>query len=446
MSNLPALQRTVSDLVEEYQAKDAAVLDEIAAFEAAKDRLKSASVVHGQYIGPVLSNEPYIWESTVRKNLLKSGWKAIYSRLQIDRIASAADKKRFERAIEDPAPLTVDNVRATFGDYLLRPRHHILRGLAECFAGLDPAYRSHSKVKVGVAGLPKRIIISSMRGYGSYGRDKLRDVLNALAAYRSEPMIEHKDFDALSSLCGAFGNTPGDAIVRGQTVRVYRNGNAHLIFDKDALLDINRALAEFYGEVLPDAEDDDAPPRASTAVAKDLQYYPTPAAVIEKVLDEAGVSDLEKRYRAPLSEALRILEPSCGDGRFLDAIRARGHRAMGIEVDPGRSAQARAKGHSVITTNFLEYPPAPEFDFVVMNPPFYGRHYLKHIHHALRFLKPNGILVSVLPASAWYDHGGIKGRWHDLPVASFAESGTNVPTGFVIMSAANSTQIYEAAE
>jgi hypothetical protein len=66
-----------------------------------------------------------------------------------------------------------------------------------------------------------------------------------------------------------------------------------------------------------------------------------------------------------------------------------------------------------------------------MNPPFYGRHYLKHISHAIKFLKDGGKLTSILPAAAWYDHGKIKdmGEWRDLPVGSFAESGTNVPTG-----------------
>lgn len=72
---------------------------------------------------------------------------------------------------------------------------------------------------------------------------------------------------------------------------------------------------------------------------------------------------------------------------------------------------------------------------VVMNPPFYGRHYVKHVLHALKFLKPGGVLVSVLPASAHYDHKELEGRWEDLPVASFAESGTNIPTGYLIVRA-----------
>jgi hypothetical protein len=40
----------------------------------------------------------------------------------------------------------------------------------------------------------------------------------------------------------------------------------------------------------------------------------------------------------------------------------------------------------------------------------------------------------VLPATAHYDHG-VEGKWTDLPVSSFAESGTNVPTGFIVWAA-----------
>ena len=115
----------------------------------------------------------------------------------------------------------------------------------------------------------------------------------------------------------------------------------------------------------------------------------------------------------------------------MDAIRARGHRVFGIEYHAGRAAEARAKGHNVLTANFLEYPSTADFDLVVMNPPFYGRHYVKHVRHALTFLKPGGTLVSILPATAHYDHGELEGEWRDLPVGSFSEAGTNVPTGML---------------
>lgn len=430
-----ALQRSVRDMVDEYDEKSAALPAEIEAFHAAVRRVEMASCVGGSFGGSTFARgAPSVHENDLRRNLLVSAWKAIYGRLQIDRIASADDRRKWERTVSDPPPLTIDNAIATFGDYLVRTRFHILKGLAECFVDLDPAYRSHSKVKIGVAGLPKRVILRGVSRYGSYGRDRLRDLLNALAAYRGENVVEHSEFGELDKLHTFLGHQAGDVTIRGLTVRKYQNGNAHVIFDPVSLRDINRALAEFYGEVLPDVEDRDAKPAQSTAVAKDLQFYWSPPAVIDAVLDDVGVLAREEwnRDRAP---RLRVLEPSCGDGRIMDHILGRGHKPFGVEVHAGRAAEASAKGHAVQVANFLECPPAPEFDAVAMNPPFYGQHWRKHVGHALRFLKPGGRLGAILPATAHYDHDVTKvfgGVWRDLPVASFAEAGTNVPTGYLI--------------
>lgn len=453
MSNL-ARQSTVADLIGEYETKHAAIEAEVKAFEEAYTRLEMSACIQGKFAAPVTRHRPHVSADELRRNLCKSGWKAIYDRLQIDRIASAKDRRLFDQTIESPPELTMDNARATFGDYLERPRYHILRGLAETFADLDPAYKSHSKVKIGVKGLPKRVILSGFGQYsfGSYGRDKLRDIINALAAYRSEPLMEHVEtlamdcafslgedavFDGRSYLSKERYGKSNEYQTkdRGITIRSFANGNGHIIFTPATLLDINRALAEFYGEVLPDV-DPEVPEKApTTAVAKDLQFYWSPEAVISAACEAANVWNL-KEWRSSQPAPLRILEPSCGDGRILDELRRRGHRPFGIEYHAGRAATARAKGHDVLTANFLECPPKPEFDRVVMNPPFYGRHYAKHVEHARRFLKPDGILVSILPATAHYDHGELKGEWRDLPVGSFAEAGTNVPTGLLKMRAA----------
>lgn len=445
--NAPARQSTVLDIIDEYEHKIANVDAAIKAYEDACTAIEMAGTIMGTYVSPVLRGKAYVHASDMRKNLRASGWKTLYNRCQIDRIASAKDKKLFERTLADPPELTFDNAKATFGPYLENPRSHILRGLAEVFADLDPAYKSHSKVKIGVKGLPKRVIISGLGSLHGYGRDRLRDILNALAAYQGKPLIEYhelslilEDGDALrvtrevpkgdTARQRAASDETETIIGRDVWLKRYGNGNGHLYFGPDAQRDINRALAEFYGDVLPDAEEEDAKPRQSTAVSKDLQFYWTPQDVIDRALEFAGVYNLKEwRYNPP--DPMRILEPSCGDGRIMDAIRARGHHVFGIEYHAGRGAEARAKGHNVLTANFLEQPAQPEFDMVVMNPPFYGRHYVKHVRHALQFLKPGGTLVSILPATAHYDHKELEGEWRDLPVASFAEAGTNVPTGML---------------
>lgn len=413
--HVPALQRSLSDVVAEYEHKLAALPAALAAFNAAGDDLKMAATIGGTW-GNTTINTGNVWDTTLRDSLLKSAWRHVYDGLSIETIASAADKRRFQQEMEKPAPFTIDNIRGTFGRFVADPRGNILRGLAEVFCDLDQAYKSHDKVKIGVAGLPKRIILPNVGGYGSWGRDRLQNVLNAIAAYQGKPLVT---WDELSALLA-----DGDALVKTRGVRLkrFQNGNGHLIFEPDTLKDINRALAEYYGDVLPDcAEERPTAKKASTAVAKDLQYYPTPAKVVDDLLsDMSGLA------------GARVLEPSCGCGRIMDALRKAGADVFGIEVDASRANVARAKGHSVLLANFLETAPTPVYDRVIMNPPFYGKHYAKHIEHARKFLKPGGKLTAILPATARYDHGLIQdGKWQDLPVGSFSESGTNINTTIV---------------
>jgi hypothetical protein len=47
--------------------------------------------------------------------------------------------------------------------------------------------------------------------------------------------------------------------------------------------------------------------------------------------------------------------------------------------------------------------------------------------------EPGGTLMSILPATARYDHGLLTGHRSDLPVGSFSESGTNISTTVLTM-------------
>lgn len=426
--SVPALQRRITDVLAEYEEKNAAVESALAAFKVACSAVRAASCVAGTW-GEERLETGNICEKEMRRSLLKSAWKNVYDGLSIDRIASAKDKKKFQQDLANPAPFTLENIKSTFGDYLRDPRGNILRGLAEVFCDLDPAYKSHDKVRIGVNGLPKRIIIH-VSNYG-WGRDRLENIINALAQLQRKPLVSYhevglllKDENALLTdreyvETDRYGREEKTTIIgRGVRLRRFQNGNGHLFFEPQELLDINRGLAEFYGEVLPDcSEEKPSQKRASTAVSKDLQYYPTPVDVVRRVVDDLYIKPGDK-----------ILEPSCGCGRFMDALRGKGADVFGIEYDAGRANECRAKGHTVLIANFLETEPQPIYDRVIMNPPFYGKHYAKHVEHALKFLKPDGVLTAILPVTARYDHGLLKGEWRDLPVGSFRESGTNINT------------------
>ena len=95
------------------------------------------------------------------------------------------------------------------------------------------------------------------------------------------------------------------------------------------------ALAEFYGEVLPDdSEEKPAHVAPGTAVSKDLQYmHPTPLSVVQRVVDELyGIKNE------------RVLEPSCGCGRFLDALHKAGAKVYGIEYDVKQGRRSPFEG------------------------------------------------------------------------------------------------------
>lgn len=416
--NIPALPQNIADYVAEYNEKKDKLEAALNDYKAAGASLEMACTIGGMY-GQQNLNICQPWLGTMKKNLLVSAWQKTYSKLQINDVISAKDKKLYEQSLAQAPEFTIENIIATFGDYIANPRAMVLKALAEVFSDLDPAYKSHEKVKIGVKGLPKRVIISSVNSGYSYGCDKLKNIITALAQYQGHPLPTREEINNLIMRGKTNKNREDDKnhyIDRGVWLKRFKNGNGHLFFGNIALIDINKALAEYYGEVLPD-EATASEAKQSTSVAKDLQYYPTPQSVINRMID--SVYGLKGKL---------VLEPSCGCGRILDAIRDAGATGYGIEYDAGRAQIARDKGHNVFTGNFLEFVPQTKFDYVIMNPPFYGKHYAKHVNHALKFLKEGGVLISVLPATARYDHGILNGKWQDLPTGSFSESGTNIAT------------------
>lgn len=131
-----------SQIVDEYNRKSAMLGEALATFEQAGNTLKTAATIGGTW-GNVTLDTGNVWERELERSLLTSAWRHIYDLLNLDVVASALDKRKFEQAMANPPPFTLDNIRASFGQYIADPRGSILRGLAEVFSSLDPAFRSH---------------------------------------------------------------------------------------------------------------------------------------------------------------------------------------------------------------------------------------------------------------------------------------------------------------
>lgn len=403
-------RRVPSDIVSEYEYKRASLSEALETYNAMVRDLTTISTIGGTYPGMSLPTG-HMSLSCLEESLLKSAWRYVWKIYELETLAGADRKRKILHMFEKPIPFTLENIRDTFGDMIADPWYSIHKALAEAFVTLDPSFRSHEKMKIGVKGLPKRVILSNVGCYGSWGRDRITNILNAIAAYEGKPLVTYEEINTLF-------NSEDVLNGRGVWLKRYQNGNGHLYFSPETLLSVNKALADFYGQVLPDCYTEGEKP-TGTAVSKDLQFYPTPKEVISYLIGDIN-------FKGKL-----VLEPSCGTGNIMEAVLKAGGDVFGIEFNTSRAMECRGKGLPVAIGNFLETPVEEKYDYVMMNPPFYGKHYAKHVKHAYKFLKQGGLLRAVLPVTAQTDHGlldDMNPSWFHLPIGSFRESGTNVNT------------------
>ena len=448
MSNiaLPANVQTVIDVYNEKIASLESDYNKIKSdIDANIDKMVGLSCVMGKHHDQfsVISPKLPFYEDC-EKGLKIATWRKIEDITNFQDLATAQDIERYEASLSNPPVPTIETAVAAFGSYVSNPRESILRGLAEQFSKLDPFYKSHTNFGVGKKGLPKRVVMDhTVDCYGiryEY-KNKFLEFLKPLSLLLGWPMPTYANLES-KILLDDYGRNTNKLMIHIKmdgghywsppenelSFKAFKKASLHIAFGRTALNAINGALAEYYGEAIPNDVQTDKR-QSSTEVSKDLAYYPTPKAVIDKMLRSVNFAKHHK-----------VLEPSCGDGRILSAMRENGTSdILGVEVHSGRAAKSRAKGHSVINDNFLTLGYKDMFDIIVMNPPFSGKHYLKHMQAAWDALKKDGYIVALLPASAWYDKdkqkllkqiGGFR-KYVDIKPGAFKESGTNVCTVIV---------------
>ena len=125
------------------------------------------------------------------------------------------------------------------------------------------------------------------------------------------------------------------------------------------------------------------------------QIYYTPQKVAEELVEWAEVKS-----------GMEVLEPSAGDGALVKEISKKICNIKCVEIRSESCEKLlkikESENLSMISVDhedFLETIPCEVFDRVIMNPPFTRGTDLKHISHALKFLKPGGILVSIIPGN-----------------------------------------------
>ena len=131
-------------------------------------------------------------------------------------------------------------------------------------------------------------------------------------------------------------------------------------------------------------------------------FFPTPKPLIDHLITLAeGLME-----RSPG----RILEPSAGKGDMVDVVAERYPEAKIDAVEYNVTlAEAVSLGGkaSVLRGDFLETELDPIYDLIIMNPPFEKGQDMAHVQRAFKFLRPGGVLVSVMSEAPFFREGHV---------------------------------------
>jgi predicted RNA methylase len=373
-------------------------------------------------------------------------WDSVIHSTELNHLMDKKAKDDLRQQLMTDAPeFTEENAYATLEHFMAEAGMIFRRGIAEMFSNLDRRFRSHSGWKIG-----SRVILNGMfgvDGWWNYYRDHrstLQDIERTfLILDGRKPVADYAgivgELDNARRIDGR-GARQSEVESEFYTVRIFKNGNAHLWFKREDLVTkANRMIGEYYGEVIPEerkhAEDDGGLHEPKREMARNFGFFPTPDALAARTIDLASLYSRDG--------VLRVLEPSAGTGQLAKLAVKAGARVDCIEFQPHLANDLKASGiYSRVTcADFLSLKPETTglYDRVIMNPPFDRERDIDHVMHALKFLNEGGLLVAIMSAhtefaeskkaTAFREHiARMNGCCSDNPSNSFSSVGTNVNT------------------
>lgn len=124
------------------------------------------------------------------------------------------------------------------------------------------------------------------------------------------------------------------------------------------------------------------------SLANELQYFPTPASIVDGMLAQAIL-------RLQIGDA--ILEPSAGEGAIAIPFAEAGFKVTVCEKHLPFVKKLSEKNITVLPQrDFLDVEPCELFDAVIANPPFTKQQDIAHVSHMVDFVKERGLLMSVM--------------------------------------------------
>lgn len=162
---------------------------------------------------------------------------------------------------------------------------------------------------------------------------------------------------------------------------------------------------------------------AAPVAVSAFQLFQTPATLAARLVASLN-----------LQPGARVLEPSAGLGRILDALTPfETSEVVAVEMAAACAEQLfKRESITLRQRDFMSCLPGElgTFDAIAMNPPFTMRSDIRHILHAVKFLRPGGTLAALCMDTQHREDAlrHLSATWEKIPAGTFRAEGTDVPT------------------
>jgi len=227
------------------------VLAKVAEGRRLMDEADEALMRHFRYAGLPGEAKPRMGMDETRRRVDASLWRMAFDMTGLMQVMDAEAKKKFFHQVEKEAPpFTMETVRSTLLSVMQDAETMFARGLVNVFRGLSRDHRTNTNepFKINRRAILTSMVQSNFSGgltisYRSYASETLNDIDRVFRVLDGQPHVARSLETAMNAAFSKGEEFVGDYC----RARAFMNGNLHLQFTRQDLLDKgNRIIHDYY--------------------------------------------------------------------------------------------------------------------------------------------------------------------------------------------------------
>lgn len=238
-----AIPKSIFDLVEERAQiiKDFASIDR--QLNIAKERCNQIN----RYIYPVQSFRAYNGIEAITRDIDRRMWRHTIEMTGFNRYMDKVARNEFEQSLEsNPPEFTIANVRSTLIESYNMADTFMKRGIVQLFRSLGANYKTNNVFKIKNKIILRNwfTVFCGSLSVNYHCEPEMNDLDRVIRTLDNKEFNEHE-------FSGAMRKVAHTMQYENEyfKVKAFKNGNAHLWFKRDDLVDqINDIIQEYYGE------------------------------------------------------------------------------------------------------------------------------------------------------------------------------------------------------